>query len=266
MSESKVVTAALIIIGNEILSGRTQDANLPYLAEVLNRVGVRLREVRVIADVETDIIAAVNTLRAQHDYVFTTGGIGPTHDDITAASIAKAFGQPLIQNPEALRRLQTHYKDTNLELTQARLRMANTPQQATLIDNPISAAPGFRVDNVFVLAGVPKIMRAMLDGIQNQLQGGAPMRSRSVLCNLGEGTIAAGLGALQEQYPMVDIGSYPRFSSGDFRVSLVIRHTDDHLLNEVIDKVAALIRELGGQPRLDADAQDNAHLNDGLKA
>lgn len=249
MSET-IVKAALLIIGNEILSGQTQDANLPYIAEYLNKAGVRLREVRVIPDIEAEIIAAVNELRQRFDYVLTTGGIGPTHDDITAASIAKAFSQSLIQNPEALRRLQAHYAEAGLELTPARLQMANTPEQAELIDNPISTAPGFRVENVFVLAGVPKIMQAMLDHVLPQLQGGQPVLTKTVLCNIGEGVIAAGLGAIQDQYPDVDIGSYPRFAGSDgYRVALVMRHTDANLLAEVADKISALVQKLGGTPQ-----------------
>jgi molybdenum cofactor synthesis domain-containing protein len=251
MTAEKTVTAALIIIGNEILSGRTKDANLPHIAEVLNNVGVRLMEVRVIADIEDEIVAALNALRQKYDYVFTTGGIGPTHDDITAQSVARAFGQKLIRHPEALRRLQKHYREIDLELTEARLRMANTPEHATLIDNPISTAPGFQVENVFVMAGVPKIMQAMLDNIKGRLKGGKPVLSRAVHCNLGEGIIAAGLGAIQKRYPEVDIGSYPRFGSSGFRVSLVVRHTDAGVLDKVIDEISALIRELGGEPRPD---------------
>ena len=250
MSDDTIVSAALLIIGNEILSGRTQDANLPYIAEKLNQAGVRLLEARVIPDIETEIIQAVNELRAKHDYVITTGGIGPTHDDITAESVAKAFGQHLIQNPEALRRLQAHYASAGLELTAARLRMANTPEHAELIDNPISTAPGFRIENVFVLAGVPKIMQAMLDHVLPQLRGGKPVLSRSVLCNIGEGLVAAGLGAIQNNYPQVDIGSYPRFGGSDgYRTTLVMRHTDPELLAAVYVQVCALVRELGGDPQ-----------------
>ena len=247
----KAVTAALLIIGNEILSGRTKDANLPVVAEQLNKAGVRLLEVRVVPDVEQEIITAVNALRSKYNYVLTTGGIGPTHDDITSECVAKAFGQQLIQHPEALRRLQDHYRDTGIELTAARLRMANTPEQATLIDNPISAAPGFRIENVFVLAGVPKIMRAMLDHVTSQLEGGKPMLSRSVFCNLGEGLVAAGLQTIQERHPDAEIGSYPRFSSGGFRVSLVTRHTDSDQLDVIVDEICTLVRELGGEPILD---------------
>ena len=248
-----IVTAALIIIGNEILSGRTHDANLPHIAEELNRVGVRLREARVIADIEEEIIAAVNALRGKYTYVFTTGGIGPTHDDITAACVAKAFGRKLVQNPEALRRLQAHYATTDLELNEARLRMANTPEGAVLIDNPISAAPGFRIENVYVLAGVPKIMRAMLDNVKGELTGGATVLSRSVLCNLGEGSIAVGLGEIQGRFPEVDIGSYPRFGGGSYRTTLVLRHTDATVLEAALAEVCALVRAHGGEPRIDVE-------------
>jgi len=249
-NETKTVTAALIIIGNEILSGRTHDKNLPHIAKVLGDAGVRLSEARVIPDVEAEIVDTVNTLRAKYDYVFTTGGIGPTHDDITAECVAKAFGLKLIQHPEAVRRMAQRSAETGTELNAARLRMANTPEGATLIDNPISAAPGFRVENVHVMAGVPQIMRAMLDGIKDSLAGGARVLSRTVLCTLGEGTVADGLGALQKKYPDVDIGSYPQYNRGDYRVSLVMRSTDADDLNAATDEVAALVRDLGGNPEI----------------
>ena len=172
------VTAGLLVIGNEILSGRTQDANIAFLGHRLNEIGVRLAEVRVVPDIEADIVAAVNALRARFDYVFTTGGIGPTHDDITAAAIAKAFGVPLIQNPEARARLEGNYRAG--DLNEARLRMANTPEGAALIDNPVSRAPGFRLENVFVLAGVPVILQAMVAGLRPAIAGGRPMLSRTV--------------------------------------------------------------------------------------
>ena len=157
-----------------------------------------------------------------------------------------------------MRRLQRHYQEVGIELTEARLRMANTPEHADLIDNPISTAPGFRVENVFVMAGVPKIMQAMLDNVKGQLKGGKPVLSRAVHCNLGEGTIAAGLGAIQEKYPEVDVGSYPRFGSGNgFRVSLVMRHTDAKVLENVVTEVCQLIQGLGGEPRLDPNEQNS---------
>ncbi len=250
MTEQQTVTAALLVIGNEILSGRTQDANLAHVAKALNEVGVQLVEARVVKDVEADIVAALDALRARYDHVITTGGIGPTHDDITARSVAKAFGRELARNPEAHRRLVAHYAQFDgLELNAARLRMADTPAGAELIDNPISAAPGFRVENVHVLAGVPSIMQAMLDGFRHDLRGGAPVRSRSVACNLGEGTVAAELTRLQARWPEVEIGSYPRFAGSGYRTAVVLRDSDEQRLGRVFDELCALIRELGGQPR-----------------
>ena len=193
------VTAALLIIGNEILSGRTKDANLPFLAEKLNGIGVRLREARVVPDIEAEIIDAVNALRARYDYVFTTGGIGPTHDDITSECIAKAFGVALERHPDAVRRLQEHYQTD--QINEARLRMANVPAGGILVDNPVSKAPGYQIGNVFVLAGVPMIMQGMVDNLLPRLKGGAPMLSRTVSCALAEGTLAEGLEAVQNRYP-----------------------------------------------------------------
>jgi molybdenum cofactor synthesis domain-containing protein len=174
---SKPVTACLIIIGNEILSGRTVDANLPHIAKVLGQVGIRLAEARVVADDEAAIVDAVNTCRARHTYVFTTGGIGPTHDDITAACIAKAFGRPFGRNAEAERRLLAFYPPERVN--EARMSMADMPEGVELIDNPVSVAPGFRIENVFVLAGVPKIMQAMLDLVLPKLEGGVKVHARA---------------------------------------------------------------------------------------
>ena len=241
------VTAAVLIIGNEILSGRTKDANLPYLGERLGELGIRLAEARVVADLKDEIVAAVNVLRQRYTYVFTTGGIGPTHDDITAECVAAAFGRPLIRNPEALALLQAHYAPG--DLNEARLRMANTPEGATLIENPISHAPGFRIENVHVMAGVPAVMRAMFDSLAPGLTGGPPLRSRTLASDLPEGALAAGLGALQERYPEVDIGSYPSFRDGRPSVAVVLRATDDPRLAAAAEEVGALIRELGAEPR-----------------
>ncbi len=241
------VTAAVLIIGNEILSGRTKDANLPYLGERLGELGIRLAEARVVADLKDEIVAAVNVLRQRYTYVFTTGGIGPTHDDITAECVAAAFGRPLIRNPEALALLQAHYAPG--DLNEARLRMANTPEGATLIENPISHAPGFRMENVHVLAGVPAIMRAMFDSLAPGLTGGPPLRSRTVTSKLPEGALAAGLGALQVRYPEVDIGSYPSFRDGRPSVAVVLRATDETRLAAAAEEVGDLIRGLGAEPR-----------------
>jgi molybdenum cofactor synthesis domain-containing protein len=246
MSEPRIVTAAVLIIGNEILSGRTRDVNLAYLAAGLTEIGIRLREARVVADVEADIVRAVNECRVRYDYVFTTGGIGPTHDDITAECVAKAFGLQLIRNPEAVARLERHYEPGMLN--EARLRMANTPEGAALIDNPVSTAPGFQIGNVFVLAGVPSIMQAMFDGLKPRLVGGAPVMSRTVSAFVGEGTIAAGLGELQRRYPDLDIGSYPFFRGGKYGASFVLRGTEVARIDAAATELRALIVRLGADP------------------
>lgn len=248
MAEAKTVTAALLIIGNEILSGRTRDANLPYIAERLSALGIRLSEVRIVPDVEGEIIDAVNGLRSRFDYLFTTGGIGPTHDDITAECVAKALGRKLIQHPEARRRMEARYAEMGIELNEARLRMANTPEGAVLIDNPVSGAPGFQAENVFVMAGVPKIMQAMFESLRDRLVGGDPLISRSVLCALPEGTLAGGLAVIQARHPDVDIGSYPSYAASGFGVAVVLRHTDAVVLARAVDEVKELILELGGTP------------------
>lgn len=248
MPETRTVTAALLIIGNEILSGRTADANLPYIAARLNDLGIRLREVRVVPDICEEIVEAVNALRGRYDYVFTTGGIGPTHDDITAECVAEAFGRKLIQNPEARRRMEVRYESMGVELNEARLRMANTPEGSILIDNPVSGAPGFQVENVFVMAGVPKIMQAMFESLRDRLVGGPPLLSRNILCSLPEGTLAGGLAAIQERFPAVDIGSYPSYATTGFGVAVVLRHTDPSVLDAAAEEVKALVRELGATP------------------
>ena len=241
-----LVTAAILIIGNEILSGRTKDANLPWLAERLNALGIRVREARVVADIEEEIVAAVNALRGRYDYVFTTGGIGPTHDDITAECIAKAFGVPLDRNAEAVRRLEGHFPPGHLN--EARLRMANVPRGGTLIDNPVSIAPGFQIGNVFVMAGIPAIMQAMFSGLAHRLVGGAPVSTRTVLCALPEGVLAKDFGELQQRYPDIEMGSYPAFRGGKPSVSLVLRSTDDLVLDRVADELCGVVRSLGGEP------------------
>jgi molybdenum cofactor synthesis domain-containing protein len=245
--EPAVVTACVLIIGNEILSGRTQDANLAFLARGLDAVGIRMREARVIADDATAITATVNSVRRIFDYVFTTGGIGPTHDDITAQSVADAFGVPLALHPEAKRLLETHYPPGNLNA--ARMRMAMVPEGAALLPNPISRAPGFQIGNVFVLPGVPSIMQGIFEQLKYRLRGGEKVRSRSVSCHLGEGTIADDLGALQSRYPDLEIGSYPYFRRGDFGVTLVLRGTDSVRLAEATDELKLLLRALGGDPQ-----------------
>jgi molybdenum cofactor synthesis domain-containing protein len=244
VGEARVVTAALVIIGNEVLSGRTRDANTAYLAERLNALGVRLVEVRVVRDDYEAIARAVNDLRAVNDYVFTTGGIGPTHDDITAEAIARAFGRPLIAHPEAVARLERHYAPG--DFTPARRRMANTPEGAVLIDNPVSAAPGFQVENVFVMAGVPRIMQAMFESVRHRLVGGEPLLSRTVRCNLPEGRIAERLARLQDEYPDLEIGSYPHMHQAGPSVRLVLRGTDAARLAAGAAGLKVMIAELGG--------------------
>jgi molybdenum cofactor synthesis domain-containing protein len=245
----RLVTACVIVIGNEILSGRTQDANIAFLGERLNELGIRLLEARVIPDVEDTIVATVNQARARFTYVFTTGGIGPTHDDITAASMAKAFGVPLIEHPEARAILEAHYPPDGL--TEARLRMARTPEGAALIENPVSKAPGFRMDNVFVMAGIPAIARAMFESLSHGLVGGQPLKSRSVTVYLPESHMAPRLAALQDRYPDVEIGSYPFSREGRFGARLVLRSTEDERLAVAATELEAALRELGGEPAWD---------------
>ena len=250
------VTACLLIIGNEILSGRTQDKNLAYIGEQLNELGVRLMEVRVIPDIEAVIVRTLNEVRPAFDYVFTTGGIGPTHDDITADCVAKAFGVPLIVNPEARAIMEAHYKPG--ELNEARLRMARTPEGASLIENPVSKAPAFQMGNVFVMAGIPVIMQAMFQSLRHRLAGGEPLRSRTVTVPLGEGTLAEPLGLVQDRFADVEIGSYPFTRDGRFAVRLVLRSTDEARLDQAAAAVDRLIEDLGSrgvwEPASGADA------------
>ncbi|MBN8521794.1 MAG: competence/damage-inducible protein A [Alphaproteobacteria bacterium] len=247
MSHDHTFSAALIIVGNEILSGRTHDSNTPWIAEKLVAMGIRLVEVRVVPDVEAEIISAVNALRTKVDYVFTTGGIGPTHDDITSASLAKAFGTELELNREAFRLLTNHYGG-EAEVTPPRKKMAMIPRGATLIANPVSAAPGFKMDNVFVMAGVPRIMQAMFDHVKDMLTPGHPILSSTIACGLQESTVAEDLSALQEKYPRVDMGSYPHYRGGILGLSLVLRSTDALALDSATQDVIAMIKRLGGQP------------------
>lgn len=242
------VTAAMLVIGDEILSGRTKDKNLGYVAAWLNERGIRLREARVVPDIEAEIADAVNALRSRYDYVFTTGGIGPTHDDITADSVAKAFGVGIGHHPEAMARLEAHYAETGVEFNDARKRMARIPDTATLIDNPVSKAPGFQIGNVFVMAGIPMIMQVMLDSIEDRLTGGAKLLSATVSAPVGEGVVAEPLRALQGRYPHVSMGSYPYYRNGSFGASLVFRATDAELLDTVAGEAAEMLRGLGIEP------------------
>ncbi len=246
MLKNDTVTACCLIIGNEVLSGRTKDANLGWLAERLTGMGIRLAEARVIPDVEEVIINAVNEARAKYTYVFTTGGIGPTHDDITSLCVAKAFGVKIHRDPEAKALLEKFIPPEHLN--EARLKMADVPVGSVLVGNPVSKAPGFRMENVYVMAGVPSIMRAMFDGFAQELVGGDKMESIAVASYLPEGAIAETLSAIQDIHPNVEIGSYPFSRDGNFGCTLISRGTDISELKNVADKVRQMIRDLGGKP------------------
>ncbi len=240
-------TACLLVIGNEVLSGRTQDINVKFLATRLGEIGLPLREVRIIPDVAETIITTVNEVRARYDQVFTTGGIGPTHDDITSECVAAAFGVPWEPHPEAWARMERHYKPG--EFNAARQRMATMPRGAALIENAISVAPGFTIGNVHVMAGVPRIMQSMFDWLAPRLPGGTPVEMRAVhAAGLLEGNVAEGLGAIQARYPAVDLGSYPYYRVTGSGVALVAKGTDASKLEAAIAEVAALIRAQGKEP------------------
>jgi molybdenum cofactor synthesis domain-containing protein len=232
---SEIVTAGFVVIGDEILSGRTKDRNIGYLAEYLTAIGIELSEVRVVPDVEERIVEAVRALSSRYTYVFTSGGIGPTHDDITADSIARAFGVPIDHDPRAVAILKAFYPEG--QLTEARLRMARIPQGAELIENSVSKAPGFRIGNVHVMAGVPSIMQAMLDAIAPTLRTGARMHSLAVDADLPESRIADALRRIQEAHPGVLIGSYPRSVDGRFSTQIVVRSRDTDLLERAAEAV-----------------------------
>jgi len=241
MSSAASVTAGLLVIGDEILSGRTKDVNIGATADFCTDLGIELKEVRVVSDDTDDIIAAVNALRSRYTYVFTTGGIGPTHDDITADAIAKAFGVALPINPDARAMLEARWRETGTEVNEARLRMARIPEGADLIVNSVSAAPGFRIGNVHVMAGVPIIMRAMLEALAPTLKGGKRVLSETVRAAVGEGTVGGPLGELQTQYPDVKMGSYPQMGHGRVMTELVLRSSDAQRLAEATEKVRAMV-------------------------
>lgn len=240
-------TACLLVIGNEVLSGRTQDANIRFLAARLGEIGMPLREVRIIPDVPDTIVTTVNEVRARYDHVFTTGGIGPTHDDITSECVAAAFGVPWEPHPEAWARLERHYEPG--QFNAARQRMATLPRGAGLIDNKVSVAPGFTLGNVHVMAGVPRIMQAMFEALAPALHGGTPVASRAVhAVGLLEGDVAEGLGAIQARYPGLDLGSYPFYRASGGGVALVAKGTDPAALDACIAEVAELIRAQEKEP------------------
>ena len=219
-------TAAMLVIGDEILSGRTRDANMYYLAGELTAIGIDLKEVRMVSDDADAIVAAIKALSAAYDTVVTSGGIGPTHDDITADCVAAAFNDKIDVRDDARALLQTHYDSTGKELNEARLRMARIPDSATLIDNPVSIAPGFTVENVHVMAGVPSVFKAMVASVLPSLTGGAPLLSETYRIDRGEGDIAGPLGALAEKFSDVSIGSYPFQENGKYGSNIVLRGPD----------------------------------------
>jgi len=236
-----IVTAAMIVIGDEILSGRTKDRNIGHLADVMTAIGVDLKEVRIVPDEEDDIVAAVNALRARYTYVFTTGGIGPTHDDITADSIAAAFGVPCDYDARAYAMLEAHYAARGVDFTDARKRMARMPLGSDHIDNPVSLAPGFRIGNVHVMAGVPSIFQAMLDNLVPTLKTGLKLISATVHCPFGEGMIGGPLGDIQREHPDTIIGSYPKYLDGTFWTELVVRGRAQDVVDLVAAKVQAMV-------------------------
>ena len=242
----RIYTAAIAIIGDEILSGRTQDKNIAQIALWLNIQGIRLREVRVVPDVEDEIVGAVNALRTRYDYLFTTGGIGPTHDDITVDAIAKAIGVDVVVHPQARAVLEGYY-ETRGGLTEARLRMARVPNGADLIANRMSGAPGIKIGNIFIMAGVPHITAGMLDALTGTLEGGAPMLSRTIGCWVAESEIADMLGRTEKAHEGCQIGSYPFFREGRVGSNFVVRSTEqaalDACANALVTALAALDRD-----------------------
>ena len=245
---SEIVTAGILVIGDEILSGRTKDKNIGYIAEYLTNIGIDLREVRVVSDDEADIVAALDALRGRYTYVFTTGGIGPTHDDITADSVAKAFGVPIDHHPEVVARFRERFKGQ--DLNEARLRMARIPDGAELIQSATILAPGFKIGNVIVMAGVPSIMQAMMDIIAPKLKSGVRMLSDTVRANAREGDIGTPLRAIQQNHPETIIGSYPFMDeNGMPNTNLVVRSRDAAKLDAAMNDVKKMLTELNLPPR-----------------
>ena len=244
-SQSEIVTAGLLVIGDEILSGRTKDKNIGFVAEYLTAIGIDLKEVRVVADEEPEIVAALNALRARYTYVFTTGGIGPTHDDITADAVAKAFGVAIDYHPRAVEILRERLAETGGVMNEARMRMTRVPAGGELVLNKISAAPGFRIGNVIVMAGIPQVMQAMLEYITPQLKTGAKMLSESVRADCREGDIGTELGAIAKAHPDVIIGSYPFMDEKKGATAhVVMRARDPQKLATVKATVEAMLARL----------------------
>jgi molybdenum cofactor synthesis domain-containing protein len=248
MSEHRVWTAALVVIGDEILSGRTQDKNVAQLASWLNMQGIRLAEVRIVPDVSERIGEAVNALRATNDYLFTTGGIGPTHDDITVDAIATAFGVPVVVHPQARAILEDYYRGRPGGVTEARLRMARVPEGAELIANPSSGAPGVKMDNVYILAGVPHIAGSMLEALTGQLEGGRPVVSVTIGARAPESDVADLLRETEAAHPGVAIGSYPFFKDGKYGANFVIRSEDGEQVEACTRVLVEGLRAMGFEP------------------
>jgi len=244
MAEHRIWTAALVVIGDEILSGRTEDRNVAQIATFLNRQGIRLAEVRIVPDDEGRIVEAVNTLRTAHDYLFTTGGIGPTHDDITVDSIAAALGVPVVVHPEARRILEDYYRDKG-GVSDARLRMARVPDGAELIPNRTSGAPGVRIGNVYILAGVPHIAANMLEALDGALEGGRPMVSVTLGAYAAESEVADLLREMEAEHSGVAIGSYPFFKDGRYGANFVMRSEDESAARRCNDELAGKLGEAG---------------------
>ncbi len=238
------ITAAMLAIGDELLSGRTKDKNIGHLATMLTAVGIDLKEVRIVSDDEPEIVAAVNALRARYTYVFTSGGIGPTHDDITADAISMAFELPCEHDANAMKILGDSYAARGVEFNETRQRMARMPQGAVHIANRVSVAPGFKIGNVYVMAGVPSVFEAMLDEVLPTLKTGITLKSLSIHCPFGEGVIGARLGTIQRAHPNTVIGSYPKMVDGGYMVDLVVRARDDDKIAAAAEAIRAMLIEL----------------------
>ena len=243
-TEPKIVTAAMVAIGDELLSGRTRDKNIGHLASTLTLQGIDLKEVRIVADDQASIVTAINALRQSHDYVFTSGGIGPTHDDITADAIAAAFEVNIDHDPRAMKLLNDFYNERDLEITDARKRMARIPDGADLIPNAVSIAPGFKLGNAHVMAGVPAVFNAMLEAIMPTLEGGDKMLSSAVQCSLGEGTIGDALAEIQKANPETSIGSYPKFDGQSYSTQIVVRGRNADQIDKAVKEVEEMLRQL----------------------
>ena len=246
-------TAAILVIGDEILSGRTKDKNIGWLAEELTKLGISLCEARIVGDEKDVIMAHVTHLSDAYDYVFTSGGIGPTHDDITTQSVAAAFDVPVIRHPEAEARLLRHYKDTDIEFNEARQKMADVPDTASLIDNPVSAAPGFKIKNVHVMAGVPSILQGMFATFSHTLTGGVQPTRITIQCAIGEGSIAEIMGNIAASFDGVSVGSYPWFKPGQFGTAVVLTSLDKDKVDKAASQLEALVREGGHDAHRDLD-------------